>query len=105
MNKADAKRIAEDITNDQLAAMFERAKAEVKDWTKASPVNPSLSLGAAWNIYYPYFLKDQRMIYLIKANMVRCFGDYLDESFKTPKKSKPAAVDIHHEDPVFEVKP
>jgi len=107
MNKKDAKIVAETITDDQLAAMFENAKTAVTDWRKPSHVNPSISLGAAWNIYYPCLVKRMRPIVLphVKTNMVWLFGDYLSDELKPDKKSnsRKPAVDIFHPEPIFEV--
>jgi hypothetical protein len=109
MNKKDAKMVAETITVEQLAAMFERAKTSIVDWKKPSHVNPSISLGAAWNLYYPAMVSRQRAINLphVKTNMVWLFGDYLDESLKPDKKSnsRKPAVDVFHQEPIFEVLP
>lgn len=33
MNRTDARRIAETITNQQLKEMFDSAKENIKDWT------------------------------------------------------------------------
>lgn len=44
MKKSDAKRIAETVTSDQLAAMFDRAKVGVTDWEAASTVNKGRTL-------------------------------------------------------------
>lgn len=107
MNKRDAKIVAETITPEQLAAMFENAKASITDWTKASPVNPSISLGAAWNIYYPCLVRSMSPIKLrmVRANMIWVFGDYLPAELKPAKKDqvKSPAISVFHEDPIFEV--
>jgi len=107
MNKRDAKIIAETITTDQLAAMFDNAKKGITNWREPSKVNPSISLGAAWNIYYPALVKRMRPINLphVKTNMIWLFGDYLPEELKPEKKSnsRKPAVDVFHQDPVFEV--
>lgn len=107
MNRADAKRLAETITIEQLRAMFERAKASIKDWREPSKVNPSISMGAAWNIYYPCVMTESRPIKLphVKMNMIWLFGDYLPDELKPDKKNncRKPAVDVFHQDPVFEV--
>lgn len=107
MNKRDAKQLAETITTQQLTAMFENAKASVTDWREPSKVNPSISLGTAWNIYYPALVKGLRAISLphVKTNMVWLFGDYLPDDLKPDKKnnSRKPAVDVFHLDPIFEV--
>lgn len=108
MNKADAKNIAEVVTHEQLAAMFDRAKASIRDWTVPSKANPAISLGAAWNIYYPCLVLKMGPIKLrhVRTNMLWVFGDYLDESLKPAKKSqrKAPAINVFHQEPVFEVK-
>ena len=107
MNKRDAKQIAETITHEQLAAMFENAKTRISDWREPSKVNASISLGAAWNLYYPALIKKNRAIKLdhVKTNMVWVFGDYLPDELKPDKKSnsRKPAVDVFHQDPIFEV--
>lgn len=109
MNKRDAKAVAETITHEQLAAMFENAKTSIKDWREPSKVNPSISLGAAWNLYYPCLVKRMRPLNLphVKTNMVWLFGDYLPDELKPDKKSnaRKPAVDVFHQEPVFEVAP
>jgi hypothetical protein len=107
MNKKDAKLVAETITVEQLAAMFERAKTSIVDWKKPSHVNPSISLGAAWNIFYPWFLKSKRHWHPNVTNAVWVFGDYLDDDLKPDKKSnhRKPAVDVFHQEPIFEVLP
>lgn len=107
MNKIDAKRLAETVTHEQLLAMFERAKTSITNWREPSKVNPSITLGAAWNIYYPCVVQSLRPIKLshVKTNMLWLFGDYLDESLKPDKKSnnRKPAVDVFHQEPIFEV--
>lgn len=109
MNKRDAKIVAETITVEQLAAMFENAKASITDWREPSKVNPTISLGAAWNIYYPCLVKGMRPINLphVKTNMVWLFGDYLPADLKPAKKdqNKSPAISVFHQEPVFEVNP
>jgi hypothetical protein len=109
MNKRDAKLIAETVTREQLLAMFERAKVSITDWKEPSKVNPSITLGAAWNIYYPAFINDRRPMTLghVKTNMLWVFGDYLDESLKPGKKEniRSPAINVFHQEPIFEVSP
>lgn len=109
MNRADAKRIAETVTNDQLNAMFERAKVGITDWSKASAVNPCISKGKSWNIMRrvdPSALGRGRRDMLIIKNMVWEFGDFLEDGIKpSRKRASRQAIQVHHEDPVFEVAP
>lgn len=109
MNRADAKRIAETVTNDQLKAMFDSAKVGITDWRKPSAVNPCISKGKSWNIMRRLDvaeLKRGRRDMLIIKNMVLEFGDFLDDEIKPAKQraSRPA-IQVRHEDPVFEVLP
>lgn len=101
MNRSDAKKIAEIITNEQLAEMFLRAKEGIKDWTVRSAVNSSFSKGSAWNILAATFDVGKRYHYLAKKNMVWEFGDFLDEDLKLPKKPKKQLPEIHHQSPIF----
>lgn len=109
MNRTDAKRIAETVTNDQLKVMFERARVGITDWRKGSAVNPCISKGKSWNIMrridVGQLKRGGRDMAIIK-NMVWDFGDFLDDGIKPEKKraSRPA-INVHHEDPVFEGKP
>lgn len=109
MNKADAKKIAENVTHAQLLAMFEKAKTSITNWREPSKVNPSVTLGAAWNMYYPCLVKAMSPIKLrlVRTNMIWVFGDYLDDALKPAKKSnnRKPAVDVFHEEPVFDLKP
>ena len=50
MNRNNAKKIAQTITNEQLKDMFDNAKIGVKDWTKVSCVNKGMTKGVSWNI-------------------------------------------------------
>lgn len=103
MNKSNAKVIAETITRDQLEAMFQTAKESIGDWSAASSVNPSMSLGKVWNIMYPLFLANRPLQPAITTNMVWAFGDYLEVSLKPAKKKRPAPPSVYHEEPNFEV--
>jgi len=109
MNKRDAKLIAETVTDDQLLAMFERAKTSITDWKEPCKVNPGITLGAAWNIYYPCIVKGLRPTKLghVKTNMLWTFGDYLDEALKPDKKenTRSPAISVFHQEPIFEVSP
>ena len=102
MNKADAKKIAAVITRQQLAAMMQSAKLNTADWERKSDVNPLLTKGAAWNIFYPVFTSGRPMSMPATTNMVWEFGDFLPDDLK-PKKTKRTKPQIvpHHEAPVF----
>jgi hypothetical protein len=109
MNKRDAKRIAETVTHAQLLEMFERAKWSIKDWKEPSKANPGITLGAAWNMYYPAIMKNLPSVHLrmAKTNMIWVFGDYLPAELKPVKKDqcKSPAISVFHQEPIFEVMP
>lgn len=105
MNKPQAKRIAETITRDQLALMFERAKTGVQDWRQTSAVNKAMSKGAAWNILYPCFVSGRKISQPAMTNMVWEFGDFLSADLKPAKKAKALPPSVHHESPVFDPVP
>ena len=97
MNRTDAKLIAEKITNEELAEMFENAKANITDWTKVSSVNKGMSKGAAWNILASDFDVDKTYHNLAKVNMVREFGEFLPNYLKPTKKPKSTIKAVHQE--------
>jgi hypothetical protein len=102
MNRASAKKIAANITRDQLSEMMDRAKRGVRNWESVSSVNPYLTKGAAWNIFYPVLKSGRPMSMPAMVNMVWEFGDYLAEDLKPNKSERPkAAVTPHHEEPIF----
>ena len=101
MKKSDAKRIAETVTSEQLAAMFERAKVGVADWTAVSTVNKGMSKGTAWNILWNGFKASPNPRPMAKVNMIWEFGEFLDPALipaKTPRRELPAP---HHQEPDF----
>lgn len=97
MNRKLAKEIAETITNEQLQTMFDAAKVGITDWTVVSTVNKGLSKGTAWNILASDFDVNQKYHRMAKTNMIREFGNFLDESFKPAKKIKTTITPVHQE--------
>lgn len=85
MNRNEARKIAETITNEQLQAMFNTAKEMITDWTKVSDVNLGLTKGTSWNILAEDFDVNERYHIMEKTNMVREFGEFLPKELK-PKK-------------------
>lgn len=101
MKKSDAKRIAESVTSEQLAAMFERAKVGITDWEAASTVNPSMSRGTAWNILWEGFKANPSPRPMAKVNMIWEFGEFLDPSLIPPKPARRPRPVPHHQEPNF----
>jgi hypothetical protein len=108
MNKNDARKIAETITNEQLQAMFDRAKSGIKDWERVSAVNKGMTKGAAWNILAANFDASKTWGVLAKKNMVWEFGDFLPDELKPSKSKRPIQVPVHqspkfHDNPPKEI--
>jgi hypothetical protein len=101
MNSKVAKELAQIVTNQQLKDMFIKAKENIKDWKQVSIVNKGLSKGTNWNILAADFQVDKEYHILAKINMIREFGEFLDENIK-PKKIKKIQVKVAHQEPNFE---
>lgn len=97
MNRNDARKIAETITNEQLQQMFETAKAKITDWTKVSNCNLGLTKGVAWNILAKNFDVTANYHILTKTNMVREFGEFLPTNIKPQKKVRQFQPPTHQE--------
>ena len=101
MNKELASKIAETITNEQLKAMFDKARAEIKDWKVVSNVNLGFTKGVAWNVLALEFDVKKTYPNIAKTNMVREFGEFLPDEL-IPKKDKTKKEIIPtHQDPIF----
>jgi hypothetical protein len=101
MNRADSKKIAQTITNEQLLEMFNNAKNGIKDWTKVSIVNKGLTKGVAWNILAKDFDVNKTHHNLAKINMVREFGEFLPKELKLEKKINRKIQNLVHQEPKF----
>lgn len=101
MNRNEARKIAETITNEQIKEMFDKAQSEIKDWSKVSTVNKGLTKGSAWNILTKGFKIDEDIHILAKTNMVREFGDFLPIELRIPKKTKRELKPPFHSEPIF----
>lgn len=102
MTRAEARKLAETITNEQINQMFDKAKVEIKDWTVVSKCNKGLTKGIAWNILAKDFDVEKTHHIMAKTNMVREFGDYLPEELKPKKKAKPFLPPPAHQEPIFD---
>lgn len=101
MNRKDARKIAETITNEQIQQMFEAAKAEIIDWTAVSSVNKGITKGVGWNILAKDFDVAANYHILAKTNMIREFGEFLPDELKPKKKVKKKQPPPTHQDPEF----
>lgn len=102
MNRRDSREIAETITNQQLKQMFEKAKHEIKDWTKVSTINKGMTKGAAWNVLAKDFDENYNYHIMAKINMIREFGEFLPDELKPHvEKHKEPITEPYHQDPIF----
>jgi hypothetical protein len=97
MNRNDAKKIAQTITNEQLLEMFVQAEKNIKDWTKVSTVNKGMTKGTAWNILAKNFDVTHKYHNMAKVNMLREFGDFLHDNLKIIKPKKNPITTVHQE--------
>ena len=102
MNRPDAKKIADTITNEQLLQMFNSAKENITDWTKISNVNKGMTKGAAWNILAKDFDVSKKYHNLAKINMIREFGEYLPKELKPVKYKRHSSKPPIHQEPNFD---
>lgn len=100
MNRTDARKIAEIITNEQIQEMFNMAKSKITDWSVVSSVNKGISKGVGWNILAKDFDIATKYHILAKINMIREFGEFLPTELKPQKKSRKIQQHIH-QDPQF----
>ena len=100
MNRKDARKIAETITNEQLKEMLDWARLTIKDWTKVSSVDKGFTKGVSWNILAKDFDVNHDYHILAKTNMVREFGKFLPEELLIKKEKKIQQKPVHH-DPQF----
>lgn len=105
MTKHECRALADKITETEMAEMFENAKVGIKDWTKVSRINKSLSIGTAWNILYGAFTSESKFSIqsgLAKRNMIFEFQEFLPKHLIPEKKIKnKSEVKITHQEPKF----
>lgn len=97
MNRNDARRIAQTISNEQIMEMFNKAKESIKDWTKISNCNKGITKGVAWNILAKDFDVTTNYHILARTNMVREFGEFLPIEIKPKRITKQTQTPIHQE--------
>lgn len=100
MNRQFAKEVASIVSNQELKQMFLNAKEEIKDWSKVSDINKSMTKGTAWNIFTRAFDETKQIHILAKINMIREFGDYLHSPLcrkRDKNNNRPTVTPIHQE--------
>lgn len=104
MNKYQCRELAYKITEAEMREMFEKAKTGIKDWTKVSRINKSMSRGAAFNILYGSYssIEFRFQSGLAKRNMIFEFQEFLPEYLILEKKVKnKSEIKIIHQEPKF----
>src|ERR1017187_625021 len=98
MNRNEARRIAEIITDAQIEQMFFNAEHGIRDWEKVSAVNKGLTKGVSWNIFSKIPIPELRN--LGKINAIHEFGDWLPVELQ-PVRVKKEKQKPTHQEPIF----
>ena len=99
MNRNDARKIAETITNEQIQEMLNSAKSGIKDWNRVSSVNKGMTKGTGWNILAKNFDVTLSYHILTKTNMIREFGEFLPDELKIKKTTRSYTTNLVHQEP------
>ena len=100
MNKVNARKIAEVVTNEQLCKMIDLARDGVTKWDAVSVVNKGITKGVAWNILCSSFDTTVEHHFMVKLNMVREFGEFIEGEFELPRRERKGVVKPFHQEPV-----
>lgn len=93
-----AKKIAQKVTAEDLKFMLTEAIQKVKNWEKASSVNPGMTKGTAFNIFTKVEITEHTHV-IAKVNMIREFGGYLPDKYLEEAKPKKNTVLAVHQEP------
>jgi hypothetical protein len=93
MNRNEARKLAETVTDDEIIQMFLNAQKSIKDWTEVSRVNKGLTKGTAFNI----LSKGVARSIIGKTNQIWEFGEFLPNYQKPIKKKKEYPKPTHQE--------
>lgn len=88
MNRTLSRKLAGKVTNLQLKEMLSKAKKSIKDWSKPSAANKSMTKCAAWDILAANFDENKQYPTITKINMIHEFGDFLSLDVKEQFKNK-----------------
>lgn len=97
MTRTEAKKLAEKVSVADLKFMFVNAYSKIRDWSRPSKVNKSMTIGAAFNVLSKCGI-DKNMPFIAKLNMIREFGEYLP-NYEPPVKKSKNNLNLHHEEP------
>jgi hypothetical protein len=104
LTKKQCREIACKITNQEIMAMLEKAKNNIKDWSKLSNNSSKYSKGKIWNTWTKDFDVNEEYPDIKKVVLLQEYGEYvpfhlLDHKYPKPEKKK--EKQIVHEEPVF----
>lgn len=71
MNKKYATDLSHVITNKQIFDILEKAKLNIKDWSRPSKANKGISRGVIWNMFCKYFDINNHYHYIVKYRIIQ----------------------------------
>ena len=92
MNRNEARKLAETVTDEEITQMFLNAQKSIKNWTEVSRVNKGLTKGTAFNILSKGGVSSH---ILGRTNQVWEFGEFLPNYQKPVKEKKPTRTPTH----------
>lgn len=105
MDKRTCKRLSKVIKSEDILDMLKEAKNGIKDWTKASRLNPMMSIGYTWNILASKFVVTKPQHTFILKQLLCEFGDWLTiKPYMEPYLPKPKERykgEVCHREPDF----
>lgn len=94
MNRNEARKLAETVTDEEINQMFLNAQKSIKDWGAVSRVNKGCTKGTAFNI----LSKGGVCKHILgRTNQIWEFGEFLPNYQKPVKKSKQQVKPVHQE--------
>lgn len=94
MNRNEARKLAETVSNEEIEQMLLNAQKSIKDWTEISRVNKGLTKGTAFNILSKGGVANH---ILGRTNQIWEFGEFLPNYQKQVKEKKPTRTPTHQE--------
>jgi hypothetical protein len=97
MDRNEARKLAETVSNEEIAQMFLNAQKSITDWTKVSGVNKGLTKGTSFNILSKEGVSKH---ILGRTNQIWEFGEFLP-NYQRPVKQKKPTITPTHQEPKF----
>jgi hypothetical protein len=97
MNRNEARKLAETVSDEDIKQMFINAQTRITDWEQVSRVNKGMTKGAAFNILAKGGVASH---ILGRTNQIWEFGEFLPNYQKPVKKEKNYPKPFH-QDPSF----